>query len=315
MHKLRDQALRRLEPDTDLAFPKIRVPCRDTASGERYVGEDHAVEAPGDVPTGQDGPLALHVPRAEVQVADERRLESAEEELRVEDAVTIGKLQVGGRELLHELIDRPPRREIVVQILVEIGGARSGNAGPNPRGGDESEPRENLLPVVRVAHDRLRRASVRHADRELDRSGGSDQDHPEVPAVLVEDGNRLPPGAPDSGEPRSHVTRTVAFPPIRHDIFAANGRLVGAEISMVLVHEGRADQVVLGSVRAVWIGSQVERNLPDLKMDVAPFRIRKPDETPEEPRHHGFVVVEALREDVDVILDGGAGKETDPGRV
>ena len=62
-------------------------------------------------------------------------------------------------------------------------------------------------------------------------------------------------------------------------------------------------------VGTVGKGADVERNLPGLQVEVPPFRIREPDEAAEEAREHRIVVVEELGEDVDVVLDGGVGKE------
>ncbi len=315
MHQLGDEPRRRLEPDPDLPLPEIRVPGRDSARREGDIVEDHPIEAGRQVPAGNHRPLSFDVPGVQVQVAHERRFVPGQEVLGVENAVAVRELEVRRGDLLHVFVHGVPGRQILVQVRAEIRGAGPRHPRAYPGSGLESQPGQHLLPVVGVAHDGISDRAVRHRGREFERGPGSDHRRAEVPAVLVERGQRVSARVSDAREARPHVAREVAPPLIRDDILAANGNLIVPKIGVVLVHQRRADQVVLGRVRPVGEGADVERNLSQLEVEITPLGIREAHEAAEEPRLRRAVVVDEFREDVDVILDRGVGEEADPGRV
>ena len=116
--------------------------------------------------------------------------------------------------------------------------------------------------------------------------------------------------APQAGA----VVREVPVPSVRHELIGRGGELIVAKVRVVLVDRGRGDQVVLRSVGPVRKGAGVERNLPELEVDVPAFRVRQPRERAENPRFVG-VVREELQERGDVIVDLGVRDQANAARV
>ena len=125
----------------------------------------------------------------------------------------------------------------------------------------------------------------------------------------------MPARVPHAGEAVGQVAREIALPSVGHDVLSADRSLIVPKIGVVLVQERRADQVVPGRVGSVRKGSQMERDLAHLEVDVAPFRIRETYEPSVEPRLHRSVVIEEFGEHVDMVLNRSVGGEADAGGV